>query len=357
MNSKSLMKVAVVTVAMLQAIVSQAQEWVRMGSTLTNYAQYGTFTISKDGKMYVAYSNLMNANMLTVQTFKDDWDYHGSKDFSRGPANAFSVAADNNGVAYVAYRDMKRGEKCVVQKFDGGGFSDVGNGEISSGMVNSTAMAFDRSNTLYVAFADHANQKLQVYKFANGSWSPLPYVMEATGDLVNLAFDSNNTLYICYKDTQNANRATVKKFNGTGWSLVGQGAVSDKEVNYLNLVIDSKGALYVAYLSTWDGSVQVKKFSGSSWTNAGGAVFTNTNTDNVSLALDANDVPYVAYHNHGGSNDNMEVKKLSGGQWVALPMAGKGGGGVADMAINGTTIYVAFKEDGNGLVVKKFSSN
>jgi hypothetical protein len=99
----------------------------------------------------------------------------------------------------------------------------------------------------------------------------------------------------------------------------------------------------------------VKKFSGTSWTNAGSAVFQNTNTDNVSLALDANDVPYVAYHNYGGSNDNMEIKKLTGNQWTALPVAGKGGGGIADLAIIGTDVYVCFKEDGNGLVVKKYS--
>jgi len=348
-------KVFAIAAIFVSSLSTYGQEWTRLGSTLTSYAQSGNFIIAKDGKMYAAYNNLMNANMLNVQSFKDDWDWYGSRDFSRGPAHVFSLAADNSGVVYVAYRDQKRGEKCIVQKFDGGGFSDLGGGEVSTGFVNSTALAFDNSNTPYVAFADQSNQKLQVYKYANNSWSPLPLVLDATGDLVNLAFDNNNNLYACFKDTKNANRATVKKFNGTGWTLVGQSPVSEKEVAFLNFVIDSKGTLYVAYLSTWDGSVQVKKFAGTSWTNVGSAVFVNTNTDNVSLALDANDTPYVGYHNHGGSNDNMEVKKFAGNQWVALPLAGKGGGGVGRIAIKGTEIYVAFKEDGNGLVVKKLN--
>jgi len=81
------------------------------------------------------------------------------------------------------------------------------------------------SNTTYVAYAGDvgAGFKLYVEKYSNNSWKQIGDAVDSTLGLENfdLAIDPlSGTLYIAYTNTYSF-KATVKKYNGSTWELVG----------------------------------------------------------------------------------------------------------------------------------------
>jgi len=355
---------AAVSLTFLSATTTliQAQDWQSLGGKIiSNNGSRMTFTVSKNGTVYVAYSNAMNAGLLNVCQFDgQEWKYVGKADFSQGPANAIALSADNNGTLYVAYRDMKRQEKALVQKFDGTEWVLVGKAEVSQGMVNSISLQFDKSNTPWLALADQKRGRLSVYKLANDTWTELASPEEHTpGDFVTLAFDHTDIPYICFSNTAMGGKATVKKWVAGNWLQVGKTTASDKEAKYTSFALDSKGTPYVAYQDAFfNNKVMARKFDGANWVNMGDPVFSLSSNDNVSLAVEpSSGTPYVAFHNKSNFGDKADVKKIVSGKWVdAGNAAGEGSGAFNTLLFQNSALYICFNESGNGATVKKLAA-
>ncbi|HWB63040.1 MAG TPA: T9SS type A sorting domain-containing protein, partial [Chitinophagales bacterium] len=173
-----------------------------------------------NGKLYIAYEDhAANNSNATVMTFNgSNWLAVGSTGFSSDAATYESIAIDNNNVPYIAFSDYgaNNGYAATVMKFDGNNWVNVG----SQGFTPGEA------------------------------------------DFTTLAFDKNNTLYLAYSDAQNSYKASVEYFNGTTWVNKGAADFSSSEADYISLVADGSGNLYTGYVDFGNShATTVKKFA------------------------------------------------------------------------------------------------
>ncbi|MCK0148385.1 hypothetical protein MWU78_22310, partial [Arenibacter sp. F26102] len=63
--------------------------------------------------------------------------------------------------------------------------------------------------------------------------------------------------YVAYQDSTKEGKATVQRFNGNAWEVVGNAGFSGGQALFTDLAMDQNGNLYVAYASP---NAFVKKF-------------------------------------------------------------------------------------------------
>src|SRR5690606_9315922 len=126
-------------------------------------------------------------------------------------------------------------------------------------------------------------------------------VISATGSsYTSLAINSNDELYVAYQDGGAMDSVTVKKFDGSNWVTVGSTFLSQPFAgsNYIHIAIDHNDVPYVAYMNPYPSGpkASVHKFNGTSWVLVGPASFTSGLAIFTNLAFDKNNTPYLVYH-------------------------------------------------------------
>src|SRR5207248_2304740 len=153
------------------------------------------------------------------------------------------------------------------------------------------------------------------------------------------------TPYVVYQDIANGSRATVKKWNGSSWVTVGSAGFSAGSISANStpsIAIDGSGTPYVVYTDNANGSfATVMKFDGSSWIMVGSAGFSAGGASYTTIAFDGSGTPYVVYQD-GGNSNGATVMKFNGSSWVGVGSANFSGGqiGWASIAIYSGTPYV-----------------
>src|SRR5690606_30397682 len=113
---------------------------------------------------------------------------------------------------------------------------------------------------------------------------------------MDIAIDNNNVPYVVYSDGANAGKATVQKFNGTAWELVGTAIFSYGRTVYLNISIATDNVPYVAYSDIGINSTPMAwRFNGTIWEYMGTTDLIGDRADWTAMALDSNNKPYVAF--------------------------------------------------------------
>lgn len=162
------------------------------------------------------------------------------------------------------------------------------------------------------------------------------------------ALDANNMPYVAFADGANSDKATVMKFNGTSWDIVGTAGFSTSSNVYnFSIVFDASNMPYVAYVGG-NNLIEVKHFNGTSWTNVGTSGLANQ-AEGLSFALDASGTPYVAYVDYG-ANYKTTVRKLVANAWVLVGNAGFTAGESYDTSFaidEQGTPYVVYRDDSN----------
>lgn len=165
------------------------------------------------------------------------------------------------------------------------------------------------------------------------------------------------TLYAAYQDGVNNHKATVMKFNGSNWAVVGTPGFSAGLAGYISMACNGDTP-YVAYQSS-SGKATVMKFDGSNWVTVGAPGFSAGTVSFVSIGFNGN-IPYVAYKDIGNSNKAM-VMKFDGSNWVPVGIAGASAGYAVNisLAFSSTTPYVAYSDGTNGskATVMKFDGS
>ncbi len=207
----------------------------------------------------------------------------------------------------------------------------------------------------YVVYSDGGNSyKATVKKFNGTSWELVGTAgfSVSTASYPSLAF--NGTVpYVVYQDGGNSYKATVQKFNGTSWELVGTAGFSAGSATYTGLAFNGT-VPYVVYRDAGNSSkATVQKFNGASWETVGTDGFSAGSAYNPSLAFNGT-VPYVVYGDAGNS-DKATVQKFNGTSWELVGTAGFSAGSTMYTSIisTGSELIVAYSS--GGAFAKSFS--
>jgi len=236
-------------------------------------------------------------------------------------------------------------------------WKNVGNPGFSPGETRFPCLAFSPSGAPYVAFQDFADTlKATVMRFDGSNW-----VVVGTEGIsaywayyISLAFSpSDGKPYIAYQDYGNDSKATVMKFDGTNWVNVGNVGFSSEDARFLNLSFSLSGDPYVAFQDVGfigQGKAIVMKFNGTSWLIVGLADFSAGEIEFPCLAFGPSDsMPYIAYKDFGNSK-KVTVMKFDGINWVNVGLVGFSDGEVDDLSIAFSPSgepYVAYEDWGN----------
>ncbi|NEM96089.1 T9SS type A sorting domain-containing protein [Pontibacter burrus] len=425
--------------------------WEDVGTT--KFAEGGALTISlvidATGVPYVAYRDYANGNKATLRKFNGTtWEQVGAA-ISAGAAYYPSLAIDAYGTPYVAFQDGANGDKATVMKFvpaapvitsqpvsksvagdpsvsftvettgegtlryqwqvsqdggisfvnirDGLGYAGattpaltiskasiymdgykyrvlINNGSVITSNVATLTVSMQGHETAtvwqvvgapgfsssyggypkivvapdgtpYAAFADaSAGGSATVMKFNGKQWELVGsagfsgrMLLSVTTDQLSFTIAANGTPYVAFTDESNASKATVMKFNGTEWVTVGAAGFTPWLAYDPALVIDAKGTPYLAFN---EGGATVMKFDGTAWVVLGNSKFNdNGSVSGLDMAFDASGLPYVVFSEYGHNAGKGKVMKFDGTSWVTI-----GSGSFS----NGEAKYTSLELDATG---------
>jgi hypothetical protein len=309
--------------------ISMAREWAIVGTAgfSTGMARYNSSAADSSGTPYVAYSDWGNDNKVSVKKLNaagTSWELVGNDGFSAGRAENVSLAIDSNDTLYVAYVDQANNPKVTVMKYDGTSWEAVGSVGFTEETASQLSLALDSNNVPYVAYSyqDEDERKVKVQKYNGTNWVTVgtggfsaATGAETTEFIRDVDFGIDGTTpYIAYSGMWGGNqniRPVVMTYNESDWVVVGANVIADVDVIAIDLVVDSDGNLYVAYMQG-GGAIKLWQYSESAWNDlsSGTTYIGYTTASDVSLAVDGN--KYISF----GENDNnlATVVKFSGSE-------------------------------------------
>ena len=230
-------------------------------------------------------------------------------------------------------------------------WTNVGSANFTGKYAGSTSVAFDASGTPFVAFGDgNFAGKATVMKYSGGGWVLVGNAGFSAGSAtgLTLAF-SHNVPLVAFSDASNGSKATVMKLNSNNntWASLGTAGFSAGAAYNCTLAIDSTGFPYVAYTDAANGNkASVMAFLGSTWANVGGAGFTPAAASYPALAMKGN-TPYIVFSDGGSS---ITVMSYNGSSWGIEGNRGFGGNpqSVAIAVDHTGSLYVAAPIAGSG---------
>lgn len=165
-----------------------------------------------------------------------------------------------------------------------------------------------------------ANDHYVLGKYSNGKWehieTPFWIGNRTLAGLYSFALDNNETPYLFFNDALNGNKATVKKFDGTTWLTVGNGALSTTApFMFMEMAIGNDNLPVVIYAE--GNTIQVKKFNGTDWITLPDSGMQGARK--AVLKIDSNNLPYVLYSYSDIHYDDYSIlKRFNGTNWEEI---------------------------------------
>lgn len=202
-----------------------------------------------------------------------------------------------------------------------------------------SAMAISKSNGhIYVAYRDAAtSNKLTVRRFNGSSWSILGTAGISTGAVSNCAIAvSGNIVYVAYSDESSSNRLRVMLYNGNTWS--NDGATSLREASLISVAISPNNNVYVSCLDEGysNGKVTVyeRNNTNSTWSNITGTGLSAGLSSSIDMDIDYLGDVYVLYRDANASNKaTLKKYDFSGSSWSTVGTEGFSTGAISSCAI------------------------
>lgn len=239
----------------------------------------------------------------------------------------------------IAARSGYSNSDLASETYHATGWTIVGSAGFSESSIPETvfglAFAMD-GTTPYVAYRDYSTtKKASVRKFDGSGWALVGSSGFSAGeaDYLSMTMDQGNPC-LAFTDYSTAKGgSTVMKFGAAGgWQIVGVAGFSADEANYV--AMDMGGTTpYVAF-QDWsvDGKATVMYYNGSSWSVVGAAGLSAGVASYVSLAISSAGIPFVAYQDAANSG-KATVMEYSGGTWTAVGSAGFSAGTVSALSL------------------------
>ena len=336
--------------------------WKNVGSPgfSTAGAEHTSIVIGSNNIKYVSFMDDGNGGKATVMKFNGtNWLPVGNAGFSAGTAEAPSLAIDPYNTLYISYTDWTENNKATVMKFNGANWIPVGTPGFTTNYAMDTSLVIDSTGIPYIVYKDFVGSlyKATVMKWNGTNWVLVGNAGFSSGAVgyISLAFDSNNVPFVAYSDLILNGKATVMKWNGTNWLPVGNAGFSAGTAGDVSLAIDlnMNNTLYVAY-SDWangTGKATVMKFDGTNWVLVGNPEFSGSMAASISLAIDSNSIPYVVYQDSSiyPGNKATAMRFISTG-WENVGIPGFSMGDVYYISLkidSNSHPYVVYMDDAN----------
>lgn len=309
--------------------------WVVVADALVPYAISADVHVpvfTADGELYIAFKDASNnVNKMMVKKYDGNaWKMLGNESITDGASAQMSHAIHPNGSIYACYQDPSAQNKISVKTFDGTGWIFVGNPGISQGLATFPSIAVSSTNQPYIVYKDNTDSasRVSVKKFDGTAWvnissgSALP--SDSAAGSPSITFGQGDTLFVLFQDIAYQSKATVMRFDGSNWAVVGSKGFSAGACISGTIKTDNSNQLYVCYHDGSNGNKMiVKKFDGTGWADVGTGFITSSPTLAHSLYIDQNNVPCVAYKDPASGNKITVIRyDINTDSWLTIGNAG-----------------------------------
>jgi hypothetical protein len=256
-------------------------------------------------------------------TISYSWHAVGSAGFNGQGASRLDLALAPDGTPYVAYNSTpdpstSSAGKLYLSRYSGGSWTAVGEALTSSGVI-CCRIAFDAGGTPYVAYATSNPIAAVVKRLDSGgsTWSEVgtASLPSLTGFVVALAFaPGGSDPYVFLGGAT----GKVLEFSGGSWQALGGASIlpAGGFAGEVDLAVASGGTVYAAYTTPYSsGPASVKKFSGGAWSLVGSADFTPDDAVSISLALDPSGAPCLSFSDYKDNERYASMMRFDGSSW------------------------------------------
>ena len=278
---------------------------------------YGISSIDLDsnGVPWVVGTNT-NAYVYTYSFANGTWSAVGAASLTAAVAGGISLRNNpNTNYPYLAFVESS---KPSVMSWNGTTWSYLGSSKFTTNNIATGGgqyeMAVDSAGVPYVAFVDATYNQLFVMKYSSGAWSYVGTTSSSgitTGATqpygLSIAIDpTTNYPVVAYLDPAVSQKVSVKRFDGTSWTLIGSaGFTTNNGYNGagIKIGIDTVGTIWMSDTV----NNRIWKYT-SSWATVPFTLYTGFNF--MYFAFDSSNNPWISYYDNG-KNSSVFVK-----QWV-----------------------------------------
>jgi len=293
-----------------------------------NQATFTRIAIAPDGTTpYLVYSDGDHGYKATVRKFTTQWDTVGNALLSAGYAYSTSIAFAPDATPYLSYEDGGNEYKLTVMKLSGNQWITFGTAGFTPNSIGRTSLAIAPDGTPYIAYMNSdpnwgGQSNLVVQKFNGTTWEVL--ASTSVHDAVqnpSIAIAADGTVYVGFRNDDNSSKATVMKYSGSAWSLVGGTTASTNAAYYPKMSLSNNGTPYIAYLDGVTSTATVMKYNGSEWTAVSSNTATPTNYLDFTIAK--NGTLYVGFQDYNRSSYASLIKNVITGTGTKMVQSSK----------------------------------
>jgi hypothetical protein len=263
---------------------------------------------------------------------------------------------DQNDIPHVIYRNIN--DSIIIKKWNGTSWENFGSASGYVNKGNNAILKFNSLNQPFVAFSNYSvfGGKCSVMTLTGGVWTYYISTFVTNFQAIELDFNiaSDNTAYIIAQNS-NGNGVSVYKSDATAWSLVGPTAnIANGIANFPKITTDQLNIPYILY---GDNAVNiaatVRKWNGLDWELVGNQGFSVTSIGFSDLRI-VNSIPTVIFQ-----NGSSQVMRFENGLWSTYGNILGLGNSHALAIRNDNTVFAAYNNAYNGskLNVKKFCTS
>lgn len=246
--------------------------WVQVGPNLSQSgASFTRIFANANGDLYVSYIDGTAGSKLIVKKFNTTtqvWDTVGGTGVyvSTGSAtntvsqfketNRSSMAFDSSNTPYIAYIEAT-GLVPTVKKFDGTNWVTQGSAIINSTttlaeIAHGVSLVIDETDTPWLSLTSLATTTalggtLTLYKLTGGTWTA-PTTTTTSGRHSSMTLTSSGNLAIVFFNTGDTNRANAIEYNRTTATWGTTTRLGSRDSVNINLTKDASGNLYCSFI-------------------------------------------------------------------------------------------------------------
>ncbi|MBI2723242.1 MAG: T9SS type A sorting domain-containing protein [Bacteroidetes bacterium] len=237
-----------------------------------------TIRISKSGKIYVCYDDILDSQKVSVITYQNNnWSYVGKRGVSEKQTYKWFFELDKNDVPYLSYDNVYDTNRTIVKKFDGINWLRVGKTNFKDDLSYGDAanIYFNKQNELFINIYKSQLEEPTLFKFSNNNWQNVMYnqigfCYNSNYYSNNIAFDTLGSFYSvnsnCFRGLLKDSLNYLRKINGSEIALKSSFRVHSFKIN------NSTNIPYIFYSEQGNnGSYNyfVKRFINNKWIEVG----------------------------------------------------------------------------------------